>query len=59
LLKVCCGQASKADALGLKAALAEMGYAAWDDIEVVPNVCEIRDPPEQTRSPEGQGDNRP
>jgi len=58
LLKVS-GQANKADALSLKAAPTKMGYAAWDDIEVVPNVCEIRDLPEQTRSPERQRDDRP
>ena len=46
LLKVCCGQGSKADALCLKTALAEIGYAAWDDIEVVRNACELKDPPE-------------
>lgn len=59
LLEVCCGQASRVDALSLKAALTEMGYAAWDDIEIVPNVCEIRDLAEQTRSLEGQRDDQP
>ncbi len=48
LLRVCCGQASRADALSLKAALAEMGYAAWDEIEIVQSACELRDLPEET-----------
>jgi hypothetical protein len=43
LINVCCGRASKADALTLKAALAEIGYAAWDEIEVVQNACELKD----------------
>jgi hypothetical protein len=47
LLNVCCGQASMAEALSVKAALAEMGYAAWDDIEIVQSACELRDTPEQ------------
>lgn len=58
LLEVCCGQASKADALSLKAALAEMGYAAWDDIEVVPTACELKDSAEEPRSPPGRRDDR-
>jgi hypothetical protein len=44
LLRVCCGQGTKEDALSLKAALAEMGYADWDDIEIVRNACELRTP---------------
>ena len=47
LINVCCGQASKADALSLKAALVEMGYAAWDDIEVVPSACELKNGQEE------------
>jgi hypothetical protein len=43
LINVCCGCASKADALALKAALVEIGYATWDDVEVVQNACELKD----------------
>jgi hypothetical protein len=42
LLKLCCGQASRADALCLKAALAESGCATWDEIEIVQSRCEIK-----------------
>jgi len=45
LFRVCCGQGSMSDALSLKAALAEMGYADWDEIDIVRNACEIRIPP--------------
>ena len=29
--------------LALKAALVEIGYATWDDVEVVQNACELKD----------------
>lgn len=52
LLRVCCSQASRADVLSLKAALAEMGCAHWDEIEVVPSACELRDAPEDRQRDE-------
>ena len=54
LLTVCCRQASKADALSLKVTLAEMGYAEWDEIEVVASPCELKEPPEQVHSTEAK-----
>lgn len=54
LLNVCCGQGRKEDALSLKIALVEMGYAEWDEIEVASGSCELRQPVDDTRAPEGQ-----
>jgi hypothetical protein len=51
LLNMCCDQASLADALSLKAALAQIRYA-WDEIEIVPGACELKDAPEDARSPD-------
>jgi len=42
LLNLCCGQASRADALSVKTALAETGCAKWDEIEIVREGCEIK-----------------
>jgi hypothetical protein len=57
LLSICCGQGSKADMLSLKAALAEMGCAGWDEIEIVPSMCELKDAP--TPAPGVQPDPHP
>jgi hypothetical protein len=59
LLKLCCGQASRADGLSLKAALVEMGWAAWDEIEVVPSTCELKDVPAETAPPDGHCADQP
>lgn len=45
LLHLCCGQASRADALCLKSALAQTGCAQWDEIEIVQEACEMKRAP--------------
>jgi len=47
LLNICCGQASRADALCLKTALTEAGFAEWDEIEVVRETCEVKKSPDE------------
>lgn len=58
LLNVCCGQGSKVDALCLKAALAQIGYA-WDEIEIVQSACEMKESSDEMDARSGQRDDKP
>ncbi|MFZ5559048.1 MAG: hypothetical protein ACOZDY_20420 [Pseudomonadota bacterium] len=50
MIKTCCSHENMSSALGLKVALAEIGYAQWEEIDIVRECCELRKPPEPEAS---------
>jgi hypothetical protein len=41
MINTCCSHQRMSSALGLKVALAELGYAEWEDIDIVRECCEL------------------